>query len=827
MISMIDFTADGRARLKDMLQARPDSEHEMSLNRLAIVSLILVWLGLATAFGSPSAAEALTIVWLHVLAYSIIAVWLFLNLLKEPGPSPLRRIVGILDDIGLFSLGLHACGEAGAALFPIYLWVIMGYGFRFGRRYLALATVAAVIGFSTMAALTPFWNENPAFTIGILAALVAIPAYAAGLVRSLREAKRIAEEASRAKSLFLASVSHELRTPLNAIIGLSDLLADAPEEERGNMIRILRGSAGTLLGLIDTLLHFSRIDSGRMDARRESVDLALLLRDVRDIVGVQAWAKGVRLAVHVTSAVPGRVTTDGRHLMEILTNLTGNAVKFTDDGHVLISLDLMRKPDGRAILRGEISDTGIGIAPEAQAKIFETFTQADESIIDRFGGTGLGLSIVRRLAELHGGKVTVESRPGAGSTFTFEIEVELEAEIAASTDTDGPHRVVLLAPSDIELAGQMEVLRAEDVEAAERAVVEWRRAGIDRPIVIVDGRFRHDVLGEIARRLVGTRGANEPRLALLQTDSSTGVPAELRPFYVAAVTTANLFNPALLGEAVSRDRSAGSGLGSVSTEPPLTVLVADDNKVNRMVIRKVLERAGHRVEEVEDGEAALNAMLEESFDAVLMDLNMPLMNGIEATKLYRMAAGDRASLPVIALTADATEATAQRCLEAGLDACLTKPIDPDLLLSELRTVVAEVRDRNAVHAPKASPVGGTGRSFDSFPVVDEAKLTELEHLGGSDFVGELVDQFVTEAAHILKSLSDAVADEDPTAFRERAHALRSGAANVGAARIHRLCLDWRGIDARELAIEGERHVRQLEAEFHKVRSEMENRLTPR
>ncbi len=823
MTPMFEFTAAGRARLMERLRARPDSEHEMSLNRLAIVSLILVWLGLATAFGSPSAAEALTIVWLHVLAYSIVAVWLFLNLLKQPGASPLRRIVGICDDIGLFSLGLHACGEAGAALFPIYLWVIMGYGFRFGRRYLALATIAAVIGFSSMAALTPFWSENPAFTIGILAALVAIPAYASGLVRSLREAKRIAEEASRAKSLFLASVSHELRTPLNAIIGLSDLLADAPEEERGNMIRILRGSAGTLLGLIDTLLHFSRIDSGSMEARRESVDLSLLLRDVRDMVGVQAWAKGVRLAVHVTSRVPRRVFTDGRHLTEILGNLTGNAVKFTDEGHVLITLDVVTNADGRTMLRGEISDTGIGIAPEAQSKIFETFTQADESIIDRFGGTGLGLSIVRRLAELHGGDVTVESRPGAGSTFTFEIEVAIDA----CGTTEAPQRVILLASTGVGLDGPMDVLHVDDPEAAERAVVDWRRAGIDRPVVVVDGRFWHDELADIGRRLLGTRGANEPRLALLVTDAAAGMAPELRPYYVAAVTPSKLDAPVLLGDADLPARATTPDLSITSFHQPLAVLVADDNKVNRMVIRKVLERAGHRVTEAEDGEEALNAMLEERFDAVLMDLNMPLMNGIEATKLYRMAAGDRPPLPVIALTADATEAAARRCHDAGLDACLTKPIDPDLLLGELQTVVAEVRDRKPARTSETAPTSGTGRSFDSFPIVDDAKLTELEHLGGTDFVGELVDQFVTEAAHILKSLSDAVADEDPSAFRERAHALRSGAANVGAARIHRLCLDWRAIDARELALEGERHVRRLETEFHKVRSEMENRLTPR
>lgn len=812
-----------RHTLNERLRARADSEHELSLNRLVMVTLIIGWLGLATAFGSSSAAQAIQIVWVHILIYCGVSLSLFLNLLRAPGVSPIRRVVGIFNDIGLFSIGLHFCGEAGAALFPIYLWVVLGYGFRFGRRYLALATMVAVVGFGAMAALTPFWMENSVFALGIIIALTAIPIYASGLVRRLWDAKRTAEEASRAKSLFLASVSHELRTPLNAIIGLSDLIGEVEEDERRNMIRILRSSAGTLLALIDTLLDFSRVESGRMAPRREEVDLARLLSDIRDVVGVEAWSKGVRVALHVTARTPRRVITDARHLNEILTNLAGNAVKFTESGHVLIAIDVIATADGRAKLHVEVRDTGMGIAAEAQNKIFETFTQADATIIDRFGGTGLGLSIVRQLARLHGGEVDVKSRLGEGACFTVAIDVELP-EAASAVDDGPPRRVVLLAPFPVDLPGASEVVRVDEPDAALRLVAEWRRAGRRRPVVIVDANAWRDRLAEVGRCLTRAGGADEPRLALLVASEIETVENDLRPYFSVAVTPMSLACVALFDDRDHGECRSPDVASCVSTVPTLSVLVADDNRVNRMVIRKVLERAGHRVEEVADGEAALDAMLGTPFDAVLMDLNMPLMNGIDATQLYRMAAGDRAPLPVIALTADATQNAERRCLEAGLDACLTKPIDAERLLTELAAVVAAARERSVASSGTAAPEarGDTAKErLEACPVVDRAKLAELEDLGGTDFVDELVEEFVDQAAIILRSLVKAVAEEDVAGFRERAHALRSGAANVGAARIHRMCLDWRAIDARELALRGERHLTHLEAEFQRAKIEMD------
>ncbi len=808
------------ARLSRRLRSRPDSEHEMSLNRLFLVALIVGWLGLAPFFDASTAASALDEVRLHVAIYSFVAASSFAHLLYAPGVSRTRRVVNILNDLGLFSWGLHACGEAGAALFPIYLWVILGNGFRFGRRYLALAAGVAVAGFSTMVAFTPFWRDNPSFTIGILAGLICIPAYVSGLIERLWEAKRQAEEASRAKSLFLASVSHELRTPLNAIIGVSDLLAETPTEgERRDMIAIVRRSANSLLRLIDTLLDFSRVDSGRIAARSETVDLAAALRDVRDLAGVQAWARGVRVAVHVTARTPRRVVTDDRHLMEILTNLVGNAVKFTETGHVVVALDVVPIDEHSARLRGRVCDTGIGIRPEDQEKIFETFTQADETIMDRFGGTGLGLAIVRQLAILHGGDVTVSSRPGLGSTFAFDLVV---ARAAPELEVcEPPAHVVLLARPGLAVVGPATVDLADDLAAVEARIADRRRAGDLRPVVAVDAGAWGPSLDAVAARLIGEGGIAEPRLALLVEHPDTAIDPALAPFYTAVVSADDLRAPTLVDDFAGRRAHATSDAVAADA-PAFAVLIADDNKVNRMVVRKILERAGHVATEVEDGEAALDAMLEQHFDAVLMDLNMPLMNGIEATRFYRVAALGRPRLPILALTADATEATAERCREAGFDACLTKPIGADDLLAELRSAVDALRATGVAVPPNAEvqPLAAVERELETCPVVDRMKLAELEQLGGADFVGELVDQFVGESAGILRSLAAAVAEEDPAAFRERAHALRSGAANVGAVRLHRICLGFRAIEARELALEGERHMRTLEAEFQRVRAAM-------
>ena len=739
-IARDDRPASRLARLRARFAARPDSEHELSLNRIFMVGVIILWLGGAAAFDYEPALAAIRVVWVHILAYTAISIGLFVDLVRRPGTSPLRRTIGIFNDIGLFSVGLHFCGEAGAALFPIYLWVIFGNGFRFGRTYLVLAAVTAVVSFSTMAATTPFWRTSPVFAVGILAGLIGLPAYVSGLIRRLQEAKRAAEDASEAKSRFLASVSHELRTPLNAIIGLAELLpGTSSDAERRHMSRIIRQSADAQLGFINSLLDFARIEAGQVEIREETVDLAAVLREVRDVVGVAAWRKGLRVSVNVGAGTPRHIVSDRKHLIEILTNLTGNAVKFTHRGHVLITVGF--DADERR-LRVAVRDTGIGIAPEAQARVFDSFTQADGTIIDRFGGTGLGLAIVRHLVRLHGGDIYVRSTPGEGSTFFFDMRTEAAPSSAGAA---GPVPVIMLAPAAIPLAGVERHRLCTDLDAAKAAVAASRAAGERRPIVVVDAAHWGDRLGEVAERLLDRDGEDEPCLVLFAPGARQKLDDALSEAYTGVITEADGAPMLDFIAEYAAQTLHGEAIAAATAARALTVLVADDNKINRMVIRKVLERAGHHVKEVEDGEAAVDVMLNEPLDMVLMDINMPVMNGIEAMQFYRFAASGRPHLPIVALTADATEATAKRCREAGMDACLTKPIDPQILLDEIEALASTAEAD--VRAPVAAGAITTAApDLEVCPVIDPVKLADLEALGGAEFVDDLVGHFVEESA---------------------------------------------------------------------------------
>lgn len=814
----------GLGRLAARLRRRPDSEHELTFNRLLLSSAILIYLLIARRWGSTAAAEALDVATLPFLTFEVMAAALFVHILCVPGVSHPRRLVGIASDIGIFSYGLHLSGQAGSALFLIYFWAVLGNGFRFGVRYLALAAGAAVVGFSIVVATTPFWQSQMPLAAGLLGALVVIPAYTAVLIRKLSEAKRQAEEASRAKSLFLASISHELRTPLNAVIGLSDLLAQShPTGEDREMIDTIARSGRSLLSLINALLDFSRIEAGKVEAKSEDVDLPLLLRQVRDIVGVMARGKGLRVALHLGPNTPRRIVTDRRHLEEILINLAGNAVKFTSAGLVLIRVDVETTVDGPR-LAVAVSDTGIGIAPESQARIFESFTQADGTIIDRFGGTGLGLAIVRQLVDLHGGEIGVVSPPGEGSTFSFRFPVGIPTPAeTTSADASPSPPMVLLSRGAPSLDGlDATLLEARDVAEARRHVADLVARGIRRPIVLVDAAEAPDALAATAEDLLAGATPDEPCLVLCRrVATDEPLPARLCELYTAEIDPNRPVRETIdVLVALVCEKDAGRQ-APAALKRSLSILVADDNKSNQMVIGKILERAGHRVEAVGDGEAAVDRMLAEPFDLVLMDVNMPVMNGIEATKFYHFAALGTRPVPIVALTADATPEAQARCKEAGMAACLTKPIEPDDLIAALDTVVGDAPPRTLPVAP--APAGASETVDAEAPAMDDGKLADLEALGGRDFVDELIATFSDEAAQALRALSAAVADEDVAAFRNHSHALRSGAANIGALRVYRMCLDWRQISAHELAVEGEHHLRDLEREFAEVRAAIAQR----
>ena len=429
-------------RVRSLWAAVTDNnEHQMVFNRLAAGLLVLgynLWaMPRGLLAGWPLLAAGL---------YLLLGAVILVHLLARPAPTRERRLVALLLDLSAVSYELNIGGGATAWLFPAYLWVIFGNGFRFGPRFLLAAMGLSIGGFAAVAAATPFWSGKPALVVGVVIGLIMLPLYALTLINSLSKARLQAEQANQAKSLFLASVSHELRTPLNAIIGMGAMLESSNlDAEQVEMSQTIMTSARCLLMLINGILDLSRVEAGRMPIKQEAFDLARLLSEIRTIFLSQARTKGVQLNVHVTARMPLLLLGDSGWLREILLNLVGNAIKFTDSGSVTVAVDAVRQGEERSRLRFEVVDTGIGIMPEAQERIFETFTQADETIARRYGGTGLGLAITRKFVRLLGGEIGVRSAPGAGSTFWFELDFGRQQPLPADPTRFAGLRAFVLA----------------------------------------------------------------------------------------------------------------------------------------------------------------------------------------------------------------------------------------------------------------------------------------------------------------------------------------------------------------------------------------------
>ncbi|MDQ6987589.1 MAG: ATP-binding protein [Mariprofundaceae bacterium] len=710
----------------------------------------------------------------------------------SPEKNPPRRLIGITADVAIVSLGvILASDEAGVVFVTIYLWIITGNGFRFGLKYLIYATLLSLAAFVPITLFTPFWHQHEPLILSMLVVLAVVPVFMASLIQKLHHAITVAEEASQAKSQFVANMSHELRTPLNGIIGMSDLLTTTRlSREQQRFVSVIRKSGDHLLGLIERILDLSRIEAGKLEIAQEPFDLHQLVRGVTAMFEPQAKKKNIRIETHIEADVPFDLIGDPQHIKQVLINLIGNAVKFTEDGYVNTHVKLQADTQSPLALRIIIRDTGIGMSQQAQERIFEQFTQADNSVTRRYGGSGLGTTIAKQLIELMGGDIHLQSREGEGTTFTLTLPCEQQEKLDTERQLS-PIRSLLLAEkttgrrlTDLMQRWNVSTTCMDDDAPLLSALVDADASGQGFDVLIIERTrlgCKPALLAQAVRR---KNSLDNLDIILLDNEANQGADALL---YSAGFTC--VLHPPLEESLLFNALHATSVTQQAQTEiipianayqrkhgmQALKILLAEDNPVNQEVIGEVLQRAGHTVKLATDGEKALDALTgDDHYDVVLLDMNMPEVSGLDVLKQFRFA-DTSGETPVIMLSADALPETIRQCREAGANDYLTKPVEVARLLKTVAQYGAPDTEKKQQENVTLAQQGSASED-----ILDVERLEELAWI--CDAPGKFekfIALFEESGKKHIAELKTAADKEDRPAFAIAAHTFKGSASTMG------------------------------------------------
>jgi len=799
------------------LIARPDTEHVQALLRTLMSFPHLLYILSIDQYASPVGAFSLPSLILISSSLFFGGIAFLGHIIVFPDTNHVRRWIGILYDMVIIGLTIFSLGDSGDPVFGMYIWVVIGNGFRYGIHFLYGATALALLSFYIVAYFSPSYSSDvgllvlATFLLGVI-----IPIYIGGLLKKLQQNLAAAREADRLKTRFLSNVSHDLRTPLNAIMANCDLLAREPGNitRQSRRLQDMQEAATTLNGLLVDLLDVARIEAGRIKIMSSRFNMIELLGRVTRFNQSAAQANGTRIYLTVAPGTPAQVYGDTLRLEQVLNNIVSNAVKYTENGDVVI----YAKPDidqDTGVCKGivcSVSDTGIGMDPEAMGRIFSRFEQADLAYARRYSGAGLGLNIANELTALMGGSIDVKSAKGKGSCFTLTVPLRADQNFNFDTVLASCRTPVAVICGNVarqrywerlfdgttlpnarvftvqDLAGRDEAPAGNFADSSFVVIDAYRLdIAIDEVHTLTDGSFRKPYGPRIL--VNAPRGSKEKaKAAAVYKDyrcwaSSANLDDVRKALAIAYWTT---------GSQPSRTESDEELWSWMSALRGLTVLIADDNELNRHVLSDMLAYTDARVVEASDGADALAILSEEHIDIALLDIQMPELTGVE---VMRAQAEQKPGMPIpmIALTADTTEECRAECLDAGARSILHKPVDLKTLYRELYQIVTGADPASSIQLRRCA-INEPGQGL-----LDYVLLHELSETGQQpDYVATLIACFKREGKHLLRGLNHAFKLSETADSRTLLHRLKGMCGSIGAREMAAVCQESLSLSDAEL-----------------------------